>query len=86
MCMYQMVYYETVEISVAGEETSIPQDIGKVRKKCTFFTETSPSLEIAQPEHANFRLEAGGLGEVGCWFLTIVTFFQKHFLTLSYYY
>lgn len=81
-----MMYYEAVEIWVAGEKTSIPKVIGAVTKKCTFFTERSPSLEIAQPEHADFRLEVGGLGEVGCFFFNYSDIFQKHFLTLSYYY
>lgn len=77
--MYQKIYYEAVEIWVAGEKTNIPRDTGKVTKKCTSFTEVSPSLGIAQPERADFRLEGGGLGEVGCLFLTIVTFFKSFF-------
>lgn len=61
------------------KKTSIPQDIGKVTKKCTLFTEVPASLEIAQPEYAGFRLEVGSLGGVGCFILTIVTFFKSIF-------
>lgn len=61
-----MTYYQSMKIQVAGEKTGIPQDTGQVTKKCTYFPEIPTSLEIAQPEYADFRLEVGGLGEVGC--------------------
>lgn len=78
--MHQMMYNGSVEIQVPGEKTGIPQDTGQVTKKCTFFTEIPPSLGIAQPEHADFKLEDGGLGGVGCFlFLTTVTFFKRTF-------
>lgn len=56
VCMYQMLYYEAVVISATDEKVIIPQSIGKAAKQCTFFTEIPPSLQIAQPERADFRL------------------------------
>lgn len=77
-----MIYYEAVKIWVSSKKNSIPKDIGKVTKMCAFST----SLKIAWPEHVYFKLEVGGLGEVGCFFLIKMTLSQSFFFILSYSY
>lgn len=76
--MYQKIYYEAMEIWGAGEKASISQDTEKVTK-CTLFTELLRSLEVAEPELADFRLEVGGLGKVGFFFCNYSDICQKHF-------